>query len=61
MSKFREIYHIENTESRETKTDKTKKIFTEIEKQTNWALTKAYKKRERLFLRRKDKSIWMLL
>jgi len=35
MSKSREIYHIGNTELRETKRGKTEKIFTEIEKQTN--------------------------
>ena len=55
MSKFKETYYIENIESRETEIDKTEKLFTEIKKQTNWALIKAYKKRERSFLRRKGK------
>ena len=35
MFKFRETYHGENTESKETKRDKTEKISTETEKQTS--------------------------
>ena len=35
MSKFKETYYIENTESRETERSKTRKISTETEKQTN--------------------------
>ena len=35
MYKFRETHHTKNTESRETERGKTKKLFTEIEKQTS--------------------------
>ena len=35
MFKFKETYYIENTKLRKTEKDKTKKLFTEIKKQTN--------------------------
>ena len=35
VSKFRETYHTENIESRETERGETEKLSTEIEKQIN--------------------------
>jgi len=57
VSKSRKIYHIENTESRETERGKTEKISTEIEKQTNSALIKTYKEGETILEERKQKYL----
>ena len=42
MSKSKEIYHTKNTDSRVTERNKTEKLSTETEKQTNWAFMKNY-------------------
>jgi len=41
MSKSRETYHTEITESNETERNETEKLSTEIEKQAKWALMEA--------------------
>ena len=41
MSKSRETYYTEITESKETEKDETKKLSTETEKQAKWALMEA--------------------
>ena len=54
---WQETYYTENTESRETERGETKKLSTETEKKTNWALIKAYKKEEVIFEERRQKHL----
>ena len=57
VSKSREIYHIEDTKSRETERDKTEKLFIEIEQQTNQEFIKAYKKEEIILKKKRQKYL----
>jgi len=55
--KFRETYHTENIESRETERGETEKLSTEIEKQINWALMEAHKKGEVILEEKRQKYL----
>jgi len=55
MFRYRETYHIENIELRETERDKTDKLYTKTEKQTNWVLIEAYKEEDIVLEKRRQK------
>jgi len=60
VSKSRETYHTENTESKETE---KRKLRIYLQNQKSRALEHSWRLRgrRRLFLRREGKSTWMLL
>ena len=57
MSKFKKTYYTKNIESRETKRDKTEKLFTKLKKQTNRTLIEAYKKGEVILGEKRQKIL----
>ena len=57
MFKYRETYHTENTELKETERDETEKLYTKTEKQTNWVLIEAYKEEEIILEKRRQKYL----
>ena len=57
MSKFKKTYYTKNIESRETKRDKTEKLFTKLDKQTNRTLIEAHKKKEVILEEKRQKYL----
>ena len=57
MSKFKKTYYTKNIKSRETKRDKTEKLFTKLEKQTDRTLIEAYKKGEVIIEEKRQKIL----
>ena len=52
MFKSRETYYTENTKLKETKKNKTKNLSIESEKQNNWALRGAQRKKKIILKKR---------